>query len=157
MALSFALVAGSNSNNLKHYEVSGPRNILLFYQEDAHICVMGSLLWTARGKEEHKILAPRVCLQTAAAKGCCGFMGREGILASPAMLLYINLKYRKVLNHIFDRQLFSAKRHCAGGRPFLPLQDHSLQGTKTQYIYIPLHPLKTPNKLLAGFPTEKFY
>ena len=74
-----------------------------------------SVLWTARGKEEHKILAPPgVCLQTAAAKGCCGLWEEKAFWQAPAMLLYINLKYRKVLNHIFDRQLFSAKKgHCA--------------------------------------------
>ena len=53
---------------------------------------------------------PGVCLQTAAAKGCCGLWEEKAFWQAPAMLLYINLKYRKVLNHIFDRQLFSAKK-----------------------------------------------
>ena len=120
-----------------------------------------SVLWTARGKEEHKILAPLefVC-RLLPPKAAAVLWEEKAFWQAPAMLLYINLKYRKVLNHIFDRQLFSAKKalRMKRGRPFyLPLQDHSLQGTKMQYIHIPLlHPLKTPNKLLAGCPTEKF-
>ena len=115
-----------------------------------------SVLWTARGKEEHKILAPRVCLQTAAA---AAVYGKRRHFGKPGYAAVYKFEVSESVKSYFRQAVIFRKKalRMKGGRPFLPLQDHSLQGTKTQYIYIPLHPLKTPNKLLAGFPAETFY
>ena len=64
----------------------------------------------SQGKRRTQNSGPKSLFADYCSQRLLRFMGSEGILASPAMLLYINLKYRKVLNHIFDRQLFSAKK-----------------------------------------------
>ena len=104
-----------------------------------------SVLWTARGKEEHKILAPLefVC-RLLPPKAAAVLWEEKAFWQAPAMLLlYINLKYRKVLNHIFDRQLFSAKRgtaHEEGEGPFCHCKITAFKALKrTTYTFLFTH------------------
>ena len=78
----------------------------------------------SQGKEEHKLMAPRVCLHTTAAKGCCGLW--EKAFGKPGYAVYESEVSESVKSYFRQAVIFRKKALHEEGRPFLPLQVRSL-------------------------------